>query len=466
MYQDSIDPRQAFRAAARLRAMDGGRPDRLAELDGRRTTAYAGSFTAAVALALGLLSLWGESGASRAIAATANAAVQKEAVRLTVTVVPAAKAKPTIDLSLPGTMLPIQETPIYARTSGYVKRWHVDMGAKVKAGDTLADIETPELDRELKQAVANLRVAKANLELARTTADRWRAVLKDNAVAPQEVDEKVGAYEARKADVAAAEANVQRLRELKAFERVVAPFDGIITLRSIEVGQLIAAGNPDPSRLMFKLAKTDTLRLFVNVPQSHVRLVQPGAQVAVVLREYPGQSFPAKVVRTAGALDAQSKTMLAEVHIDNAKGDLVAGMYALVKFTLQQPAPAIVLPANTLIVRTDGPQVATVENDAVHMRKVILGRDFGTTIEILSGLKEKEMVVTNPSDSIAEGVMVKAVVAQAEKPAAPPPGAPAKPPGVAGDGAKPAAVDGRGGEIRPGGPDAKGAAAEAKPAGK
>ena len=351
--------------------------------------------------------------------ATANAAVDKDPSRLTVTVISAARSKPIVDLALPGTMLPIQETPIYARTNGYVKRFMFDMGAHVKAGALLAEIETPEIDRELKQAIANLEQARANRELARTTAERWKAVLKDNAVAPQEVDEKVGAYEARKADVAAAEANVQRLRELKQFERVVAPFDGTITLRSIEVGQLVGAGNPDPTRLMFKLAKTDTLRLFVNVPQSHVRLVQVGQPVEIVLREYPDHPFAAKVVRTAGALDPLSKTMLTEVQVPNDKGELVAGMYAQVRFALQQSSPAIVIPANTLIVRPDGPQVATVHDGAVHFRKIKLGRDFGQTIEVISGLQEKELIVTNPSDSIVEGVAVKTVMAP--PPPAPPP---------------------------------------------
>lgn len=332
-----------------------------------------------------------------------------------VTVVPAMRGTAATELTLPGTLLPYQETPIYARTNGYVKRWKVDIGDKVREGELLAEVETPEVDRELKQAVANVAQVKAHLELDRTTAERWQALLGRKAVSQQEVDEKLGAYAARKADYDAVQANVQRLEEMKLFQRVLAPFSGIITARNVEVGQLINGGSNDPNRWMYKLAKTGTLRLYVNVPQNATRLITPQMTVDVILQEYPGKAFPGKVARTAGALDAQSKTLLTEVQVPNEKSELLAGMYAQVRFKATQSAPNILLPSNTLIVRADGPQVAAVADNTVHMRKVTLGRDFGQQIEIIAGLDEKDLVVTNPPDFLREGVTVKIQTPEAKK---------------------------------------------------
>jgi RND family efflux transporter MFP subunit len=389
----------------------------------RRFGTLAALVSVLVAGGVFMLAVWPRMQAGKAIADT-----QKD-TRPTVIVVPAQRAKASTELVLPGTMLPVQEAPIYARTNGYVKRWFADIGDHVKAGQVLAEIETPEIDRELKQVQANLQQARANMELAHSTAERWKAVLKENAVSPQEVDEKVSAYKARQADYAAADANMQRLQQLKGFQRVNAPFDGTITGRNVEVGQLIGANNADPARWMFKLAKMDTLRMYVNVPQSNIRMIKPDASVNIVLREFP-KPFVGKVTRTSGALDPQSKTLLTEVQVPNAKGELVAGMYALAKFALSQEEPNILLPSNTLIVRADGPQVAAVENNTVKMRKVALGRDFGTQIEILSGIGEKELIITNPTDAMREGIPVKSVVAQADKPAEKPADnkAPPKPP--------------------------------------
>ena len=351
-------------------------------------------------------------------AGKAIAEIHKD-TRPLVIVVPAQRAKANTELNLPGTMLPIQEAPLYARTNGFVKRWLVDIGATVKEGQLLAEIETPEVDRELKQILANQQQAKANMDLARSTAERWKAVLKENAVSPQEVDEKISAYKARQADFAASQANVERLTQYKAFQRVTAPFAGTITGRNVEVGQLISANNTDPNRWMFKLAKMDTLRIYINVPQSHIRMIKPDAPVSVVLKEFP-QPFAGKVLRTAGALDPQSKTLLTEVQVPNANGELVAGMYAQVKFALNQTEPYILLPSNTLIIRQEGPQVAMVEKNTVQLRKVKLGRDLGTQVEVLSGVNENEMIITNPTDTMRDGVTVTTKVAEAEKPAAPP----------------------------------------------
>ena len=366
------------------------------------------------AVALVLIALFGVGLLPRLHSSRAIADVASDN-RLTVITVPAARGKASTELLLPGTMLPQQEAPIYARTNGYVKRWLVDIGTHVKAGQLLAEIETPEVDRELKQAIASMGQAKANLTLAKSTAERWQGLLKDRAVSQQEIDEKVGALEARKADLAAAEANVQRLLELQQFQHVVAPFEGTVTARNVEVGQLITAGSNNPNTWLYKVSKTGTLRLYVYVPQSHTRLIQAGMPADVVLREYPGKVFPGKVQRTAGALDAQSKTLLTEVQVPNDKGELLAGMYAQVRFKLAQSEPTIILPSNTLIMRPDGPQVAAVENNTVKMRKIVLGRDFGQQIEVISGLADNEQVVTNPSDAVREGTAVKIAQAAPDK---------------------------------------------------
>jgi membrane fusion protein, multidrug efflux system len=360
-----------------------------------------------------LLGVWPRLHSGKAIAD-----VQKD-LRPNVVVVAAQRAKANTELTLPGTLLPIQEAMIFARTNGYVKQWKVDIGELVKPGQLLAEIETPEIDRELKQVLANQQQVKANMDLARSTAERWKAVLKENAVSPQEVDEKISAYKARQADYAASQASVERLIQLKSFQRVTAPFAGTITGRNVEIGQLISAGNADANRWMFKVAKMDTLKLYINVPQSHMRMIKVDLPVNVILKEFP-KPFVGKVLRTAGALDPQSKTLLTEVNVPNEKFELAAGMYVQAKFALNQTEPNILLPANTLMVRQDGPQVAAVANNTVQLRKVKLGRDLGTQIEILSGVEEKDMIVTNPTDAMRDGVNVNMKVAEPDKPATPP----------------------------------------------
>ncbi len=360
-----------------------------------------------------MLGVWPRLHAGKAIAD-----VQKD-LRPNVVVVHAQRAKANMELTLPGTLLPIQEALIFARTNGYVKQWKVDIGEQVKQGQMLAEIETPEIDRELKQALANQQQVKANMELARSTAERWKAVLKENAVSPQEVDEKVSALKARQADYAASQASVERLIQMKSFQRVTAPFAGTVTGRNVEIGQLISAGNPDPTRWMFKVAKMDTLKLYINVPQSHMRMIKTDLPVNVILKEFP-QPFVGKVLRTAGALDPQSKTLLTEINVPNEKFELAAGMFVQAKFALNQTEPNILLPANTLMIRQDGPQVAAVTNNTVQLRKVKLGRDLGTQIEILSGVEEKDMIVTNPTDAMRDGVNVNMKVAESDKPATPP----------------------------------------------
>ena len=379
-----------------------------------------------------LLGVWPRLHAGKAIAD-----VQKD-MRPNVVVVAAQRANANMELTLPGTLLPIQEALIYARTNGYVKQWKVDIGAQVKQGQLLAEIETPEIDRELKQALANQQQVKANMELAHSTAERWKAVLKENAVSPQEVDEKISALKARQADYAASQASVERLIQMKSFQRVNAPFAGTITGRNVEIGQLISAGNPDPNRWMFKVAKMDTLKLYINVPQSHMRMIKTDMPVNVVLKEFP-QPFTGKVLRTAGALDPQSKTLLTEINVPNENSELAAGMFVQAKFALNQTEPNILLPANTLMVRQDGPQVAAVANNTVQLRKIKLGRDLGTQIEILSGIDEKDMIVTNPTDAMRDGVRVNMKVAEPDKPAAPPAAKPEEKPAAPKSADKPTA---------------------------
>ena len=354
------------------------------------------------------------------------AAAQGDAVGLPlVTFIPAKRTKPDSELLLPASVVGLQETTIYARTNGYLKRWLVDIGDRVKAGQLLAEIETPETDQELQQANASLGQVQANLELARTTAERYRSLLKSEAVSPQEVDERVGAYEARKADLAAMQAQIRRLQEMKGFSRVTAPFAGTISSRNVEVGSLIAAGSASANGWLFKLVQTDPLRVLVNVPQNQMQMVRLGATADILIREMPGVAFTGKVARTSGAFDPATRTMLVDLRVPNPKGDLYTGMYAQARFHLQSAQPPIVVSGNALIVGGEGPRIAVVDaGDMVRIRKVRLGRDYGKDVEIIEGLREGERVVINPRDTLEDGMKVKAVVmetapkADAGKPAA------------------------------------------------
>jgi RND family efflux transporter MFP subunit len=344
--------------------------------------------------------------------------------------VEAKRGKSKSDLLLPATMLALQETTIHARTSGYLKRLLVDIGDRVKAGQLLAEIEAPEVDRELDQARAALGQVKANLELARVTAERYAALLAEEAVSPQEVDEKRGQHEARKADFAAAEANIRRLEQLRSFQRVTAPFSGTIIARNVEVGTLIQSG-ASSSGWMFRLAQTDTIRVHVNVPQSSMKLVKAGSEGTLTVPELGGKSFAAKVARSSGAFDAATRTMVVEMHVPNRDGALLPGMYGQIRFALVNPEPSLQVPVNAVMIGGEGPRVAVIDTgDVVRIKPVRLGRDFGKEIEILEGLEEHERVISNPRDNLTEGLKVRAVDlhALAEKESAKPAAAsPAKP---------------------------------------
>jgi RND family efflux transporter MFP subunit len=317
------------------------------------------------------------------------------------------------DIVLPASLYAMQETTIYARTNGYLKHWLVDIGDQVRAGQVLAEIEAPELDRELDQAHAARAQVRAHLDLARVTADRYGGLLREEAVSPQEVDEKHGIHEARKADYAAAEANLRRLEQMKSFQRVTAPFSGTIIARNVDVGSLIQAGSSSSSGWLFKLAQTDTIRVHAAVPQSSMRMIKPGMTVDLTVPELGERVFPAKVMRSAGAFDSATRTMLVEMHVPNKGGPLLPGMYAQAKINLVNAEPNLQVPINALMIGGDGTRVATVDTGGViHIKPVKVGRDFGKDVEILAGLEDSDRVVNNPRDSLTEGTKVRATQIQ------------------------------------------------------
>jgi RND family efflux transporter MFP subunit len=306
------------------------------------------------------------------------------------------------DLLLPATVQAARQTTLYAQTSGYLKDWLVDIGDSVKEGQLLAEIDTPQVDQQLAQAKAALGQAKANLELAQVTANRWKELIKTHSVSSQETDEKLSAEKAREADYTAAEANVAQLSDLQRFKHIVAPFDGVITARLVEIGALISVGS-SPTEL-FHIAQTDRMRVMVNVPQAYMRSVTPGLGADLVAREYQNRRFPGTVTRTAKAIDPQSRTLLVEVMTPNQDGALLPGMYAQIHFKLKNQEPAVMIPASALVVRASGPMVAVVDaNSRYAYRKVLLGRDLGAQMEITSGLSMDDRVVTTPTDDLTEG---------------------------------------------------------------
>jgi RND family efflux transporter MFP subunit len=323
----------------------------------------------------------------------------------TVSVVCPTPARAPAGLPLPAELKPLVEAPIYARANGYLKRYLVDIGAQVKEGDLLAEIDTPELDQELAQSRAQLAQAEAALALAKTTAARWADLLKTASVSEQEAQEKQADLELKSATVQAARANVGRLEELQRFQRVVAPFAGTITARATDIGQLIAASS---GRELFRLAQTGTLRVYVRVPDTIARGVAPGQTAQLTVADLPGRMFPAKVVRTSGAMSADSRTLLTELEVDNSRGELLSGSYAQVRFTEAKTLPALTLPSNCLLFRSEGLQVGVVGADGkVALRSITIGRDFGPNFEIVSGLSETDRVILNPADSLVSGAIVR-----------------------------------------------------------
>jgi RND family efflux transporter MFP subunit len=330
-----------------------------------------------------------------------------------VSVVQPKKAAPAQEIILPGNIQPFISSPVYARTDGYLKKWYFDIGAHVKAGQLLALIETPEVDQQLAQAQATLDTARANLELSRITMERYQGLLLKHAVAQQDVDNAVGSYNANKAIVEADQASVQRYTALVSFEKVYAPFDGIITDRNTDIGDLINSGsNTAPRTELFHISQTSVFRVYVNVPEEYSQGIKPGETAAdIALAEFPGRRFPGKLVRTADAINVTTRTLLVEVDVPNPKGPLLTGSYAEVHLKISAQNPAYLLPVNTLIFRTDSLQVGVVKDGKVTITDVTAGHDFGEEIEIVSGVKADDQVVINPPDSLVTGQTVQIVQA-------------------------------------------------------
>jgi len=315
-----------------------------------------------------------------------------------------------LTLALPGTLQGYVQAPIAARASGYLKRWHKDIGSRVKQGELLAEIETPEIDQQLSQAIAARQQAASSLELARSTLERWESLRKKDVVSPQEVDERRSAEAQQRANLAAADANVERLKQLESFKRVVAPFAGIITKRNVDTGDLIDAGG-GAGRALFVMAQSDPLRVFVNVPQSYAQLVKPGQQVVVTQAELRGAGFKGEIVRTSASIDAITRTMQVEINLPNREGTLLPGAFVQVSLPLQ-PSGVMTIPTNALMIRAEGPRVAAVGADGrVSLRAVRIGRNYGQSIEVLDGTTENDRLVLNPPDSLNEGDTVTVVAA-------------------------------------------------------
>jgi RND family efflux transporter MFP subunit len=320
-------------------------------------------------------------------------------------------------ITLPGTIQPFTDAAIFARTNGYLSKRFADLGSRVKKGQLLAEIDAPEVDQQLQQTRADLITAEANARLAQTTAERYQDLIKTESVSRQDLDNAVGGYEARRAEVESARANFKRLEQLQGFSKIDAPFDGVITARNTDIGALIDSGNG--ARELFHIAVTDRLRVFVSVPQIYSQAARTGLDAKVTLREFPGRTFKGKLARTAQSIDVGSRTLLTEVDIDNPTGELLPGAYVEVGLQLPTGASSLRLPVNSLIFRSEGPQVATVQGNRVVKQAVTLGRDFGTTVEVLTGLSGDEQVVVNPPDALTDGQTVRLSSAASDRAAQP-----------------------------------------------
>ncbi|GLU34985.1 efflux RND transporter periplasmic adaptor subunit [Trinickia caryophylli] len=349
----------------------------------------------------------------------ARSALRQQTARERVTTVSIVEPKPastTGELLLPGTAMPFADASIYARTSGYVRHWYTDIGTNVHAGETLAVIETPELDAQLRQAQADEALAEANYAFARSTAARWQQMLETQSVSQQDADLKTSDMRAKAALLASARANVARLTELVSYEKVTAPFDGVVTARDVDVGALVTAGGSPglaaTSGELFRVSDTTVLRVFVNVPQYDAAAVKPGASVYLTTDQYPGRHFAARLARTADAIDPATRTLRAEIDVDNQSATLLSGAYVQVHLALAGLPPALELPASALLFRPGGVQVAVAGSDGkAHLKTVVLGRDSGTRVAIASGLAATDRVIDNPGDATTDGEPVRIVAA-------------------------------------------------------
>ena len=310
------------------------------------------------------------------------------------------------EVTLPGNAQAFNDTPIYARTRGYVEHWYVDIGARVKRGQLLALIQTPELDQQLEQARADLKTAQANLEIAQITAARWQNLVKTNSVSQQETDQAVSDLSAKEALVASNKANVDRLQQLQAFERITAPFDGVITARNTDVGALIQADD-NSTKELFHLASIRKLRVYIPVPEVYAASVRNGESVNVTLDAFPNEEFTGTVVRNSDAIDLSSRTLNVEVDVENPTSRLFPGAYAFVHLKLPAAAGAVTVPSNALLFRSEGLRAGVVRSGRVVLTPITLGQDYGSAVEVLSGLTPNDAVIVNPSDSLADGAAVR-----------------------------------------------------------
>lgn len=350
---------------------------------------------------------------SRVKAGTTLRVETDQSAVISVSVVSPQRTSPAQEVVLPGNVQPFSSSPIYARTNGYLKKWYVDIGARVKQGQLLAVIDAPEVDQQVEQSISNLNTAKANLALAEITKARYEGLLKRHAVSQQDVDNAVGTYEANTAIVAADQANVKQLQALQSFEKIYAPFDGVVTARNTDIGDLINSGSTSGIKTdMFHIAQPGVLRVYVNVPEEYSQGVKAGMPADITLAEFPGRKFQGKLVRTADAINMTTRTLLIEVDVDNPTGTLLTGSYAEVHLEIPSSASTFIIPVNTLLFRGQGLRVGLVKEGKVVLAPVTPGHDFGNTIEIVAGLKQNDQVIVNPPDSLVSGQEVQIVQAK------------------------------------------------------
>ena len=360
---------------------------------------------ASVVLGFGLVIFWGIR--SRVEADTQLQISTNQAAIPNVDVIHPRDGAPNQEIVLPGTMQAFTDTPIYARTNGYLKKWYFDIGARVSKGQLLAEIDTPEVDQQLQQARADYATAQANLQLAQTTADRWLFLVKSGSVSKQETDQAVSNLAAMRAAAEASAANVRRLEELQSFEKIYAPFDGVITARNTDFGDLIDAGASSQPRQLFHIASISRLRVYVPVPEVYAPAARPGALALLTLDEYPGETFHGTLVRTSNSIDTTSRTLLTEVDVDNPAGKLLPGSYVFVHLQLPVKARSVTIPSSTLLFRREGLEVGVVRNGKTDLVPVKIRRDYGSTVEIVSGLRLSDAVILDPADSLVSGTPVE-----------------------------------------------------------
>jgi RND family efflux transporter MFP subunit len=366
-----------------------------------------GSIALIVTVALIASGIWSRVGA--------NAKLRTETSQVAITAVSVVlpeRTTPAQEIILPGNVQPFITSPIYSRTNGYLQKWYVDIGAQVKQGELLAVIETPEVDQQVEQSLSNLNTAKANLALAEITKNRYEELLKAHAVSQQDVDNAVGTYNANKAIVEASQAKVKQLQALQSFEKIYAPFEGVVTARNTDIGDLINSGSSGGVKTdLFHIAQPGKLRVYVNVPEEYSQGIKTGMTAELALAEFPGRRFQGKMVRTADAINMTTRTLLIEIDVDNPTGTVLTGSYAEVHLKVPTQASTYLLPVNALIFRSEGLQVGIVKDGKVALTTVTPGHDFGNKIEVVSGLKANDQVIINPPDSIVSGQVVQIVQA-------------------------------------------------------